>query len=98
MNYAKYGYKKVFGTETNLEGNEICLSCYADTRIDDCELVKRIEKHRIKFLYVITMPLGRAATIELESQAIEGLTTRPIITNMDKRFFVVLRDVEAKRE
>src|SRR4029078_490627 len=32
------------------DDNEICLSCYADPRLDDCELVKRIEKHRLKFL------------------------------------------------
>lgn len=30
--------------------NGICLSCYAHPRLDDCQLAKRIKKHRLKFL------------------------------------------------
>ncbi len=48
-------------------------------------------------LYIITMPSGRAATIEEESDCINALTTRSVITNMDNRFFVVLREIEVKK-
>ncbi len=57
------------------------------------------EGHDADTLYIITMPSGRAATISQEAEAIAGLTRRPVITNMDKRFFVVLRNVNGlKRE
>ena len=28
---------------------DICLSCYAHPRLDDCQLAKRIERHRLRF-------------------------------------------------
>lgn len=54
-----------------------------------------IEDHRDEDTttkFIITFPENRISTTEDEARAINGLSDRPVITNVEKRFFLVLKE------
>lgn len=70
-----------------------------ETENDALEVLKSqlypIEDHREEegsTKYVIELPYGRVSTTEIESAAMNRLSTRPVITNIEKQFFIILKD------
>lgn len=42
--------------------------------------------------YVVRLPEGRISTTEIEAAAMNRLSTRPVITNVEKKMFLILKD------